>query len=556
MAERKKKTEQAPPPRNFPDTRQIIAAIEAIARAEYGGIAPRLASLFRDVTDLYAGRWPSHEACEVTYHSIEHALDVALAVARMIAGWNSIESARPFLERHFHLGLAAALFHDAGYIKEKGDHEGLGGKFTLVHVARGMEIARNYLRRHEWSEEEAETVAACISVTDYSAVVDVDSLFNDPSLAILARMVATADLVAQMADSKYIQRMDDLFAEFKEVYEFEETEALLKKGARVYRTAQEIKDGTISFYEHFVVPTLHRLGRMDRYLTNFFADGRNPYQENITANLSSHLMDISSQWRRIGDILEELGLASPEQVRLALSRQEQLTALKRHGAQDALRLEEMLRTWFTGGSRKGTCLGDILMEMEAVSPQSLAKGLLAQMLPDSFYESLSARELHFLLRTAILLQNVCKGPWILGVVMEMTNEVLDCEASTILIADSGGKEMLVTLPTGTKKNQIYGRKIPVDKGLAGWVYRNGKPAMVGNAERDARFDRAVDREIGFVTRSILAVPFFMNGQCLGVLEALNKGNDRFTRHDMHVLSILSSMLANVMAGVFCAQSAR
>ena len=534
---------------------QTVELILTIARDEYGEIPPRLGGLFDDVAALYAGNWPSHEACAVTYHNFNHALDVCLAAARMLSGWNKAEPAHPLGQKYFQLGMAAALFHDAGYIKDKGDQAGAGGKFTLVHVQRSMEIARDYLGQKQWPEEEVEAVVRIISITDYASLPDLAPLFTEPRLKIMAQMVATADLIAQMADIDYVRRIDDLFAEFKEVYEFENHKTLAKKGTKVYKTVQEIKDGTIDFYEKFVLPTLTKLGRMDRYLTNFFGDGRNPYQENITANLSDHLMDDRSQWRRIGDILTDLGLASNKQIADALARQKSLAGKKSGSTQsfNAL-IREHLLPWFTARSQEGRCLGDILMEMQAVEPKSLAKGLLAQMLPDSLYESLSPRELHFLLQAAILLQNICKGPWILGVVLEMANEILGCEASSILIADLDEKEMLVALPTGPKKNAVYGKGIAMDKGLSGWVYRNGQPARVSNVNVDARFDDGMDKNIGFVTRSILAVPLHVNGECIGAVEALNKNDDDFTTHDMNVLAILANMLANVMVGVLCIQA--
>ena len=534
---------------------QTVELILTIARDEYGEIPPRLGGLFDDVAALYAGNWPSHEACAVTYHNFNHALDVCLAAARMLSGWNKAEPTHPLGQKYFQLGMAAALFHDAGYIKDKGDQAGAGGKFTLVHVQRSMEIAREYLGQKQWPKEEVEAVVRIISITDYASLPDLAPLFTEPRLKIMAQMVATADLIAQMADIDYVRRIDDLFAEFKEVYEFENHKTLAKKGTKVYKTVQEIKDGTIDFYEKFVLPTLTKLGRMDRYLTNFFGDGRNPYQENITANLSDHLMDDRSQWRRIGDILTDLGLASNKQIADALARQKSLAGKKPGSTQsfNAL-IREHLLPWFTARSQEGRCLGDILMEMQAVEPKSLAKGLLAQMLPDSLYESLSPRELHFLLQAAILLQNICKGPWILGVVLEMANEILGCEASSILIADLDEKEMLVALPTGPKKNAVYGKGIAMDKGLSGWVYRNGQPARVSNVNVDARFDDGMDKNIGFVTRSILAVPLHVNGECIGAVEALNKSDDDFTTHDMNVLAILANMLANVMVGVLCIQA--
>lgn len=555
MARKKTKKPDRQIPADQAANQQTVELILAIYRDEYGKISPSLAGLFSDVADLYAGRWASHEACAVTYHNFSHSLDVCLAAARMLSGWNKAQQAQALEAKYFQLGMAAGLFHDAGYIKNKGDHAGAGGKFTLVHVERGMEIARAYLSKKQWPPEEVDAVCRIISITDYGKLPDLDPLFTDLRLKAMAQMVATADLVAQMADTDYVQRIDDLFAEFKEVYKFEKRAALVKKGTKVYKTVQEIKDGTIDFYEQFVVPTLGKLGRMDRYLTNFFGDGRNPYQENIAANLSGHLMDVRSQWRRLGDILTELGLATNDQIANALAKQQALAGKKTDPSKSFnVLIREHLLPWFTARAQEGRCLGDILMEMQAVEPKSLAKGLLAQMLPDSLYASLSPRELHFLLQAAILLQNICKGPWILGVVLEMANEILDCEASSILIADLDEKEMLVALPTGPKKNVVYGKGIAMDKGLSGWVYRNGQPARVCNVSADARFDNGMDKNIDFVTRSILAVPLHVNGECIGAVEALNKSNDNFTTHDMNVLAILANMLANVMVGVLCIQS--
>ncbi|MFZ5774542.1 MAG: GAF domain-containing protein [Thermodesulfobacteriota bacterium] len=534
--------------------RQPVEQIFAIASELYGRVAPRLARLFDDVADLYAGRWPSHEACAAPYHSLGHALDVSLALARMIAGWNFSEPRQPLGEEHFHLAMAAGLFHDAGYIKDKGDQEGHGGKFTLTHVPRGMEMARSHLAGQHWPEAGVEAVCRMISVTDYSVAADPAALFDEPLLITLARMVATADLVAQMADSSYLQRIDDLFAEFRESYEFE-AEMLRKRGARVYKDVQEIRENTIAFYEQFVVPTLNRLGRMDRYLASYFGTGRNPYQENITANLSCHLLELQAHWRRLGNVLEDLGLASGSQIEAALLRQQERARPGSDNVPASTQLRGQLLPWFNSESKPGLCLGDILMEMGALSPRTLARGLLAQMLPPPLHVELSAAELHFLLQAAILLQNICRGPWILGVVMEMVNELLECEASSILIADLDEKEMVVTLPTGPRRHEVYGKRIPMDKGLAGWVYRNGQPAMVGNAQADERWDGGVDQCIDFSTRSILAVPIFVNGECVGALEMLNRRDDAFTRHHMNILTILANMLANVMAGLLCTRPA-
>lgn len=534
------------PEQNHQQTMELILEI---SRNEYGRAAERLSLLLADVADLYGGRWPSHEGCDVTYHSFSHALDVTLTVARMLSGWNSMGKGWPLGENHFHLALAAALFHDSGYIKDKGDQEGGGGKHTLIHVRRSMDIARAGLEQRQWNPDEIEAVCNIISITDYASSPDPGLVFSDPQLALLGRMVATSDLVAQMADTAYVQRMEDLFAELKDAYAFEQSENPAGKGTKVYRTVEEIRESTISFYEQFVVPTLTRLGRMDRYLAAFFGEGRNPYQENITANLSRHFADMGSQWRRLGDVLEDLDLVTPAQIHRALERQQVSAGKSLSGREFRVLIQERLLPWFVARPSQGHRLGDILLEMDSVSPGSLARGLLAQILPEAKCETLSGKQLLVLLRAAILLQNIDKGPWILGGIMEMLNETLDCEASSILLADPAEKGMLVVLPTGWQKKLVQGKEKALDKGLAGWVYRNGQPAMVNNAMADQRFHGGLDRDSGFVTRSILAVPLFVRGECIGAVEALNTRHDNFTRSDMDLLFLFANLMGNGMVAV-------
>lgn len=525
-----------------------LETLFAITREEYGRVPARLEKLLHDVADLYAGRWPTHEACAVPYHNFGHALDAAVTVARMAAGWNRSHRHQRFPEALFLGGIAAGLFHDSGYIKDKGDSEGLGGKFTFTHVQRGMAMARDYLAASGWPERTRELVPAMISLTDYRVDPGAETLFTDPLEQTLAKMIPTADLVAQMADNKYLPRLKDLFTEFKEVYEHEGTETLIKSGTPVYKSARELKEGVMHFYEQFVAPRLERYGHMDHYLTVFFGEGRNPYHENIAANLSSHLLDLRGQWRRLGDVLKDLGLASPEQINNALTAQ-QVKKHQRFTDECLTRaITECLLPWM-GRRANGKCLGDIMMNMNAISPSALAKGLLQQMLPDTLLEVLSQREISTLLRISMLLHNTCKGSWILNEALEMTNTLIGCEATSILIARPGSEEMLISLPTGPRRLVLQGQAIAVDKGLAGWVYRNGKPAIAANVLTDVRFDQAVDHRFDFETRSLLAVPLHVNGTCIGVIEAVNKSDDNFTEHDMHILTVLANMVSTAMMNI-------
>lgn len=526
-----------------------IGLVREIAESEYNTASPLLSNLLFDVSALYEGLWPTHEACQVEYHTFGHAIDVALSTARMIAGWNKTHNDFSITEDVFLCAMAAAVFHDAGYIKDKGDQDGHGGKFTFNHVERSMNLAREYLKENNWPSQAVDVVPRIISITEYQKNLDPVKLFNDKRKLAVARMVATSDLIAQMADVNYLQRLKYLFAEFKEGYEFESAETLAELGLHVFKSVKEIMDGTTDFYENFVVPRLKAFGHMDQYLNAFFGGGRNPYQENIAANLSAHLMDKRGRWKKLGVILEELGLISCDQVQKALKFQKQKGPASNKSPGP---IKKQIIPWFEN-HYKGNCLGDILMDMGAISSASLCKGLLSQMLPQGLIEELSIRELRSLIQISILLQNIGKGPWILQEVMEMTKKTLACEASSVLLINPDTEDMLVSLPTGPKSDFLKGKSVPTDKGLGGWVYRNERSVIVSDVLVDERFDREVDLHIGFETRSVMAVPLHANGECIGVLEFINKENGKFSQHDMHLLIVLANMIATSLAGLICQQ---
>ncbi|MEJ2031647.1 MAG: GAF domain-containing protein [Deltaproteobacteria bacterium] len=520
-----------------------IESLLEITHQEYTHVSPLLENLCADVVALYRGDWPTHEACQVGYHTIEHAADVALASARMTAGWNKVNPERKIPEDYFLAGMAAAFFHDAGYLKDKGDQDGQGGKFTFRHVERSSEMARLYLAARNWPSLLVELAPKIISVTEFQDEPRLAGQFHESAAETIARMVATADLVAQMADVDYMQSIRELFEEFQEAYKFEGRENLQKQGIHVFGSLQEVLDGTISFYENFVLPRLQQLGRMDQYLIAFFGEGRNPYLENIAANLSGQLLGKRVQWRRLGDILQELGVATSQQIEEALARQQAQKSMQ-PAEQSAPPFHRWLLVWME--SQDGCrCLGDILMEMKIIEPKVLREGLLTQLLPGATLEGLSREEMFALLRISLLLPNIYKGQWIMGQIQEMINGMLVCEAGSILLANPDRQEMVVMAQAGPRRHR-EGRTLPLDKGLAGWVYRHGQPVTLADALGDERYNGELDQRIDLEIESILAVPIYMNGECVGVMEAFNKRSGNFDEHDLEVLTMLANVIATTL----------
>ncbi len=69
--------------------------------------------------------------------------------------------------------------------------------------------------------------------------------------------------------------------------------------------------------------------------------------------------------------------------------------------------------------------------------------------------------------------------------------------------------------------------------------------MVRDVSKDPDFAQSVDKDTGFVTKSILCTPLLIQGQCIGALELINKkgGNGLFDEQDKHLLTTLASAAA-------------
>ncbi len=83
-----------------------------------------------------------------------------------------------------------------------------------------------------------------------------------------------------------------------------------------------------------------------------------------------------------------------------------------------------------------------------------------------------------------------------------------------------------------------------DQGIVGAVFQSGLGEIVADAYADKRFNQEVDRESGFVTRSLLCAPVKnAKGETIGVVEMLNKQDGVFDEDDLAVLEGMTTQCA-------------
>ena len=101
----------------------------------------------RDCEQAFAGHMPGYFGVDTIYHDQQHTLDVTLAMARLLAGYERTHAGTPQAlgAERAAVGLLLALFHDIGYLRVHGEEATNGAEFTRTHVSRSARFMERYL---------------------------------------------------------------------------------------------------------------------------------------------------------------------------------------------------------------------------------------------------------------------------------------------------------------------------------------------------------------------------------------------------------------------------
>ena len=111
-----------------------------------------------------------------------------------------------------------------------------------------------------------------------------------------------------------------------------------------------------------------------------------------------------------------------------------------------------------------------------------------------------------LVEASVRLNSLLSLPELLAATMETASSMMNAETSSILVLDEAGKELTFAVATGKAGESVTEMRVPADQGIAGWVLKHGKTAIVNDVKKDRRFYAQIDRGSGFSTKSIIAVP--------------------------------------------------
>lgn len=219
----------------------------------YGGMKPDYADIITWAGNMALENIANSDAL---YHNVEHTILVSLVGQEVLRGKHIREggvSAEDWL--HFIISLVC---HDIGYVKGvcRQDRDGwyatgvdstliqlppgaTDASLTLYHVDRGKLFIEERFGGHRLID--AQTIKQNIELTRFPVPNDRDhqDTCNYPGL------VRAADLIGQLSDPRYLQKISALF------YEFEETGVNKVLG---YRTPGDLRKYYPKFYWNGVYP--------------------------------------------------------------------------------------------------------------------------------------------------------------------------------------------------------------------------------------------------------------------------------------------------------------
>jgi hypothetical protein len=265
----------------------VLAAIESLFRPTWPQLSlTPLEQAFAHFERLFAGEVPGFHGVDTVYHDRQHTLDITLALARLMVGYErqAPEAQRLGAERAT-VGILTGLFHDVGYLRREDDAGSRNGaEFTRIHVSRGARFLAEYLPvlgLGAWVPIATEIIHFTGYEVPFKAI---EAKVSDPRDITVGHLLGTADMIAQIADRCYLEKCRDrLYAEFVlggVALPFSEGNPQVK-----YASGLDLLRQTPDFIADVRAKRLDReFHGAYRHLEILYG-GRNPYIESIDRNV-------------------------------------------------------------------------------------------------------------------------------------------------------------------------------------------------------------------------------------------------------------------------------
>ena len=118
------------------------------------------------------------------------------------------------------------------------------------------------------------------------------------------------------------------------------------------------------------------------------------------------------------------------------------------------------------------------------------------------------------------------------------------EAAALLLLDPAGHELVFRASRTIQSGLIDGMRLPVNRGIAGWVARHRQAVRLDDVASDPRHFAGVGAQTGLAPRTMICVPMISKDTLRGVIQILNKvDGSTFTEAELSLAQTLADHAA-------------
>ncbi len=129
-------------------------------------------------------------------------------------------------------------------------------------------------------------------------------------------------------------------------------------------------------------------------------------------------------------------------------------------------------------------------------------------------------------------------------ILDSAVSILDSEAGSLFLIDEQTGELVFRVTVGPVASNLVGQRLPPGTGVVGRVVASRQAVIVNEAQNSIQWNSSPDRQTGFQTRALLAVPMEVKERIIGVIEIINKrGGLPFIAEDETLLTAFAGQAA-------------
>ena len=179
--------------------------------------------------------------------------------------------------------------------------------------------------------------------------------------------------------------------------------------------------------------------------------------------------------------------------------------------------------------------------LQAIADQTVGAIVKARLLQESQQR---AHQLSTLNEITRQLTSTLEQEPLLRNILENAVSILNCEAGTLFLVDEPTGDLIFRVTAGPVAGNLLGQRLPAGTGIAGRSVQLRAPVIENDGQRSPDRYEAPDKQTGFVSRSLLAVPMQIKDSVLGVIEVINRRDGLpFVEDDQNLLTAFAGQAA-------------